>query len=663
MKLVELKCPACNGTMKMDPEHPGEAVCDYCKSRYIVENEGGEDDYRLGQEKKQQQQQKENDWYIAAKLQSQAEQVRLNRVRKAENRVVAVAGVILVIFIGFIVVNRIDQDSLKPSGKTTAMAPAAVGETDETAGDAAKDTSFKEWSQGMALVIGEIYGTDADQVAPRDLAKLRTLYIKPSLSEMDTNRKFFRVQYSLEGDTDAGGNLVLHTFEHDLPPDISRGWDMFDDFSCLQNLTGLEKLNVNSRLKPGDLSGLTKLKSLGIRFCTVEEAAALLDNPGQLTELDYDSSGSSLDGIGVFSGLESLNLDGNEDLTDINGLASLTGLKSLTLESCPGLTDFSVLFALKGLEKLSLDIDGLKDISFVNNLPQLKSFAVHDSSCISFKPLAACRNLTELSLTDNYDVEDYQAVAGLTGLTGLTLHKYSRQPDPDLNSLTQMTRLDVSGFDSCSFLSHMGGLTDLTVSGAGIESGRVFEGLTKLTRFKGTGSWEYVTDAGFLGRLPALTDLDLAGTTFYTDISSAFNKQGLETINLNGSSFELNFSRLKDNSSVKSLSMKGVKLYKNVEIQRSGFISQIGWDDVALDGELGFLPHYPGLETLNLADNKLTQIQPVSQLPMLKEIDISKNYVTDLTPLSGLELLKQADCRDNPVGNWQVLREGVQVIK
>ena len=33
MKLVELKCPACNGTVKLDPEHPGEAVCEYCKTR------------------------------------------------------------------------------------------------------------------------------------------------------------------------------------------------------------------------------------------------------------------------------------------------------------------------------------------------------------------------------------------------------------------------------------------------------------------------------------------------------------------------------------------------------------------------------------------------------------------------------------------------------
>ena len=47
MKLVELRCPACNGTVKLDPEHPGEAVCEYCQTRYMVEKEEG-DEYRLG---------------------------------------------------------------------------------------------------------------------------------------------------------------------------------------------------------------------------------------------------------------------------------------------------------------------------------------------------------------------------------------------------------------------------------------------------------------------------------------------------------------------------------------------------------------------------------------------------------------------------------------
>ncbi len=661
MKLVELKCPACNGTMKMDPEHPGEAVCDYCQSRYIVESEGGEDSYRLGAEKQKQQQQQQNEssWYTAVRMQNSAEKKRQEQSKVKETLALAIAGVALVMIICVFFVLRPSTGSSKTSGKTVAKASTTAQETEE----AVEDTSFVPWTRGMALVIGEIYGTDADQVSEQDLAKLRYLFLQPNISEMSSNRNFFRVKYSLEGDVGPDGELLVHTFEQDLPSDVSRGWDLFNDFSCLRNLPGLEKLNVNSSLNKGDLSGLPNLKSLGIRSRTIEEAAALLDDPSQIKELEYDYSYSSLEGIGVFSGLESLILHGSSDLTDIKDLAALKELKSLTLEYCPSLKDFSVLFVLTGLEKLSLDVDELKDISFVNSMPELKSFSVDDSVCLSFDPLAACQNLTELVLIDNYEVENYQAVSGLTGLTSLTLQKYSNQPDPDLSGLTQMTRLDVSGFNSSSFLRNMGGLTDLTIAGLSIDNGNVFEGLTNLTRFKGTGNWEYITNTSFLANLPGLTEIDLAGTTFYTDLSPVFNKQGLETLNLKGSSFELNFGRLTDNSSLKNLSMGSVKLYKNVVIQRSGYISQINWDDVALDAELGFLAHYPALEKLDLADNKLTQIQPASQLPMLKEINISKNYVTDLNPLSGLELLKRADCRENPVSNWQVLGEGVQVIK
>ena len=55
------------------------------------------------------------------------------------------------------------------------------------------------------------------------------------------------------------------------------------------------------------------------------------------------------------------------------------------------------------------------------------------------------------------------------------------------------------------------------------------------------------------------------------------------SLNLNGASMEINFSRLKDNPGLLSLSMNGVKLYKNVKADRYGGISMVNWDDVALD--------------------------------------------------------------------------------
>ena len=109
--------------------------------------------------------------------------------------------------------------------------------------------------------------------------------------------------------------------------------------------------------------------------------------------------------------------------------------------------------------------------------------------------------------------------------------------------------------------------------------------------------------------------------------------------------------------------MDGMKLYKNVQVARYGGISQVNWDDVSLDAELGFLAHYPGLKSLSLADNKLSQIQLAAALSQLERLDISENYVTDLTPLSSLERLTWLDGRENPVSNWQAVGEKTTVIK
>ena len=322
-----------------------------------------------------------------------------------------------------------------------------------------------------------------------------------------------------------------------------------------------------------------------------------------------------------------------------------------------------MFFTMSGLTELRLDLEHVKDISFVNSMPQLERFALDDSQCISIAPLSSCENLKELSLTSNYELPDYSAITGLTGLESLNIDKYSNQPDPDLSGMTNMKTLTLAGFNGCSFLRSMGGLTELTIAGYCIDDPGAFSGLTQLERLKGTKSWEYLNSVDFLANLPALTQLDLSGTTFYTDISALLNKEGLVSLNLNGASMEINFSRLKDNPGLLSLSMDGVKLYKNVKADRYGGISMVNWDDVTLDAELGFLSHYPGLTDLSLADNKLAQIQPVAALPLLETLDISKNYVTDLNPLAGLEHLKKVGGRENPVSNWQVVGEKVTVIR
>ncbi|MFR2845995.1 MAG: hypothetical protein ACLTC4_02150 [Hungatella hathewayi] len=47
MKMTELKCTACNGTLKFDENNPNIAVCEYCHTKYVIED-AGSDHARLG---------------------------------------------------------------------------------------------------------------------------------------------------------------------------------------------------------------------------------------------------------------------------------------------------------------------------------------------------------------------------------------------------------------------------------------------------------------------------------------------------------------------------------------------------------------------------------------------------------------------------------------
>ena len=40
MRLTELKCKACGGTLKVDESNPNVAECEYCHTRYTLESNG-----------------------------------------------------------------------------------------------------------------------------------------------------------------------------------------------------------------------------------------------------------------------------------------------------------------------------------------------------------------------------------------------------------------------------------------------------------------------------------------------------------------------------------------------------------------------------------------------------------------------------------------------
>lgn len=151
--------------------------------------------------------------------------------------------------------------------------------------------------------------------------------------------------------------------------------------------------------------------------------------------------------------------------------------------------------------------------------------------------------------------------------------------------------------------------------------------------------------------------MDLGGIVTYEDISGIFSLPNLKKLNISGMECEIDFDKIVDNPSLESLELAGIKLYENVKISGGYGIVNVDWDDVYLVDHINFLTHFPNLKRLDIADNKLEELDFAAELVKLEEIDFSDNYVTDMHVLSTLPCLQQVNCKGNPISNLRVLDE------
>jgi len=522
-------------------------------------------------------------------------------------------------------------------------------------------------------MVEAIFGKSADLVTEEELSRIKYISV-------DTNTDSTEVRYSF---SDPYGEEAYVEESLSLPSGV---WDLND----VVTFKGLKKLEVG-RYWP-DAEVMEKLENLQGIVCRGTELSDIQSYiaPEQLLELEAEDL-STLEGIGAFENLQILNV---EDIyqPDLKQLVSLKNLKSLTLtesSSAPGtismpgehtgtMTDYSPLSVLTGLEELSLESECIRDLSFVKAMSGLKTLCIKDTECISVEPLAALTQLEELTLEDNSDVKDYEPLKDLSGLRSLVLDKSTSQSDPDLSSLSQLQKLEISGFISISFLRKMGNLEELSIHGCNIDEIEALAALTNLKRLSCYSDWTYsvpLRNVHFLDGMTGLTYLDFSGKgnssfgaygnnmEILGDISNVFNHPSLEEVYLNNCMFEINFDAVKDNETLKVLEMKEVSLKENFHVQSSNGMTDIWYDDVALDGNIDFLTHFTGLEKVYLDGNQLTTISFVPSLKHLTHLGINNNYVTDLTPLNQAEQLVYLDIRQNPVSGAVEAGDDVIVVR
>lgn len=624
MKLTALKCPSCGGPIELDEKDENIGYCQYCHTKYFLESEQPKVYIEYNQEQKR------------PSGIGRADAGKGKVLLAAAGGMIGVAALLLVFFSG----------SMEKMGKQPSVDPPVnppVGVPAEAARDAGKETGAEtsgeaaRHTEAFESLVKAAFSGSYTSVTAEELGRLRFLSVKKGAEG-------WLISFRLEESGRSEGTAGLA----DSPADSAASMGDMQTIVSQEPLTAgdiavfgkLSHLEVGDlELESGSLSGLSDLKAVTCDYIQPEELhQALGERAEKLEELNA-SHLKSIDGLSDFPGLKVLKLEDCRDITDLSVLAQLQSLTDLELNGMDEVADFSVLNVMKNLKRLWIDAENLRDIGFISHMPELTSLGITDSHVLLLDPLEGKESLRELKLEGNGEVRDYGPVGSLTGLETLVLDKYTSQADPDLTALTGLKKGEFHGMMGIRFLESLTGLKELKLQGCNVDRPSAIASLAGLEKLTYRKVWGELSDLSFLAGCGELRYLDMNHTDFYSDLSEAFNVPTLETLILDGSSFELRLDRLRDNPSLKALSLNGVSLYKDVKMSSDGMITSIDYDSLFLDDYTTFLAHYPSLEYLSLRSNQLTNIQFAADLKNLRELDIEDNYVTDTHVLDQLEYL------------------------
>lgn len=645
MKITEMRCSACDGTLKLDENNPNVAVCEYCHTKYVIEwdhpGRSQQEDVhlkrmpeRITYQPIQKREEKKTGW-------------EAHGWKRGAAMAVLVAGFLGVMY-GLRVYRQADYGE-QMAGETVGSGIASMF-GDGVQGDAAEEQQApkKMIPTGLLAEFAErLFGKPVEDITEGELAKLQWLEIR-------SNIDFRRVGYSFaDPQADPEAELTWMEFPRDEYEEA--------DLSCLPAFPGLKMISTGQTLSAEDLEGLS-LTGISGYFDSLEEVAAVVGHPEQLRYLDITGSQVSLQGIEQFSNLETLILN-SDQIDEAKNLVSAKSLKAVSADMYDGSMDFSIFGMMPWLERLSISSENLRDLSFLSQLDGLKALHIEYGTLLTLDPLRDCTELEELFVESCDELKDMSAVSALTGLKKLTLELPYGCPQPELGGLTGMKELYLESFDETGFLKNMHDLEVLTLDSCSVSAASDFDDLVNLKVLSCTSFGAVERDYSFITRLPGLEELDLHGTTTYGDISGIFNLPTLKRLNISHMECEIDFDQIAENTTLEALSIDDIKLYKNVQVSGGGGIVYVDWDDVSFTEHLSFLEKLKGLKELSIRENKLTDIHFAASLSGLRAIDFSDNYVTDLSPLSGLKALSQVNCQDNPISNYEILGDSVAILR
>lgn len=522
----------------------------------------------------------------------------------------AVAAALIIFVIALISINSGD-DEIYTEYYNEALLSFAEGDYDEAASLLRKAADIDDKPDCM-LLLAECYGRMGNY--DKALTILRKISVKDSTVS----------------------NKILE-FEDKKAAELNAG--RIDIAGKTYKTTETEFVRNNAGLTSGDLSNLSSLFSLS--------NVSLKNN--DITDLSFLTS---------LKGITSLNLTNNA-VSDIRPLENLTSLRTLYLDGNP-VSDLSPLYKLSGLTFLSIKNIQAGDSQLAALSNALPSCTIHsensgddgDVTEISIGGLQFNTEVTELDLSGR-SISDISALSACKKLRTLNISDNNIEDITPLMDIPALMSVDMSR-NSISDIRPLMGLNTLQHIDAGYNNIRNVAGLYTLSNLEELYlKANSIEDVSPLTRLRGLKYLDLSDNELTDDsLTDLTYMSSLKFLDITGNDEltgknigmllkTLSACSISHSDIVETVTVDGIEYLQD---EASVDFSHMGLEDIS------FIAEFTSLESVNLAHNSVENIYVFGTMEdRLTSLNLSDNRISDLSPLARHYSLTSLDLSNNNI--------------
>ena len=428
--------------------------------------------------------------------------------------------------------------------------------------------------------------------------------------------------------------------------------------SDVSSIEVLEIPNQNIDLLDG-IEALESLRYLNLGFKE--------DDGTPHTQENNSNSVSDLTPLTNLTNLESLIMWGNE-ISNLNPLSNLTNLNNLhlnfnnvsdvsPLQSLTNLqyleilfnqvSDISSLSSLTNLQFVHLEYNSIDDISAISNWNQIESLWLNNNQITDVTPLQNLTTLKELYLANN-PIDDYSPLSGiydqLTGKDFVINNEVITIAD---SNLEQVVRDKIGKQTGDLYKNDVIGIRSLNADSMNISSLEGLQHFESLQSLYLTNN--QISDLTPLANLTNLKQIGMWGNSI-TDISPLAGLTDLYYLSLNGNSIEnidtLDYSKF-TNLEVLEFGDNNISDITSLNDLNSNLIELELRNNPLLS--ISPISHLTSLEILELGDGGIVDITPLDNLTNLRELYLSENGVSDITTLANLTSLERLEMVNNSI--------------